>query len=423
MNATIDRSFSDDKIYIRFSVDINDSMVSEFIKHKWIEVTEKTWSKAPCSILTYDEGYRICSSFNIGVDGYIAENEISIITNSAYDACEKMQIEIKSVPDHLYILFYKSKIDSTIGGVKFVNNPKFIGLVKKYHLPSRDQFSQRHMHRYHNAYINAVAYNKQKIKLHYNLLSKCIRKIHIDQKYQSTIDCIDDGEIKSKKVIINISNNLEIPAPKVNVANVGNVNRTDAQLKKFDEKFEPQSTIKNQSSKKDKRIGIRSKLNASDLLFRKKGITCYKGHVPIGLDGIVPIITAYGKLSKMRIPISYCPICKQYYISENIYKKKKNNIIICRILKSDKHDSDKVNNFLDWNPQSLLMAYGYTVKKDSKLTVEQRRCILITIINNNILSKEKILSYLNLFERINQSEWAKQSWKSDIEYIKDYKFK
>lgn len=419
MRATIDRSFSNDKIYVRFSKVINNSIASEFIKYKWTEVTERIWSKSPCSILAYDEAHQICSSFKIDVDKYVAENEISIITNSVYDACEKMQIEIKSVPDHLYILFYKSKIETVIGKTEFVNNSQINGLVKKYPLPSREQFSQRHMNRYHSAYINAIADNKKKINLHYRLLSKWIKEIHTKQNEQLIVNHVKTNK-NGSKFIININKNVEQPPTKIKTINHIETAETNKQsTQKHNQIFNEADPI----LKIDKRSGVRNELGFNDVLIRKSGITCPNGHIPIGITGIIPIITPSGHYSKIEIPISYCPVCKKYFISENIYKKKKDNIIICKISKSDKNLNANIDEFSNWNSQSLLMAYGYTVRGTSKLTVEQRRAILITLIKNDVLSKERILSYLNLFKRINNSEYARTCWESDIEYISKYNFK
>ena len=74
--------------------------------------------------------------------------------------------------------------------------------------------------------------------------------------------------------------------------------------------------------------------------------------------------------------------------------------------------------------ESILMQYGYTVSQEEGLTSARRRKILAVLIDNRILTKSDIISYLDFF--INQRkkqksmEKAIDKWEDDKEFVLEY---
>lgn len=376
MNATIERNFPDNKICIQFSETINDVLISKLTNSGWILCEDNNVFKQPCSIQVYDEAYDICKDSGCKkIEGYVCKYNIRVKTNSIKNACKIMQIQVYSTSDEYYILFYNDMFNELDKGFQFIDTQNYIGFVKKYKCSSSKN----------NAflYLKNVDKNTKEISRLSKKLLPVIRQINIEINKTANKNR-DVDSIQTKKKI-----KYTVPKKKTNI-----------------------------------RDSIRNDLFVSDTLIIRDTIRCNNDHVPIGITGLIPVITKNGKTVTLTAPISYCPICKKYYISEHVYKDiKKENVIACKVLKSPEHELKKNSAFSTWNAQSLLMAYGYTVKKESTLSLKQRRAILINIIDNKILSKDQVLSYLDLFQRINPSDQAKKCWQDDIVYVLNYYFK
>lgn len=71
------------------------------------------------------------------------------------------------------------------------------------------------------------------------------------------------------------------------------------------------------------------------------------------------------------------------------------------------------------------MQYGYSVSQSEDLSSTTRRKILSLLVDNDILTKSDIISYLDFF--INQRKYqhkfekAIEKWEDDREYIAEYK--
>lgn len=376
MDAKIERDFPDNKICIQFSEAINDALISKLANSGWILCEDNKVFKQPCSIPVYDEAYDVCKDSGCQkIDGYVCKHNIRVKTNSIKNACKIMQIQVYSTSDEYYILFYNDKLNKLDKSFQFIDTRNYTGFVKKYKCSNskNNAFS----------YLKNVDQNTKEIGKLLKKLLPVIKQINIDiNKTANKNKCTDSTQIKSKT-------KCTVSKKKANI-----------------------------------RDSIRNDLFINDSLIIRDDIRCRNGHIPIGITGLIPVITKNGKIVTLTAPISYCPICKKYYISEHVYKDlKKENVIACKVLKSPEHELKKNNAFSTWSAQSLLMAYGYTVKKESKLSLEQRRAILVNIIDNKILSKDQVLSYLDLFQRINPSDQAKKCWQDDIVYVLNYNFK
>ena len=76
------------------------------------------------------------------------------------------------------------------------------------------------------------------------------------------------------------------------------------------------------------------------------------------------------------------------------------------------------------NEESELYCYGYNVNQTENLTTDQRRKILTLLIDNNLMSKNKIMNHLsyliNSRRNMNNFRYAISKWKEDNEFISKY---
>lgn len=75
--------------------------------------------------------------------------------------------------------------------------------------------------------------------------------------------------------------------------------------------------------------------------------------------------------------------------------------------------------------ESVLMQYGYTVSQTEGLSATSRQKILAVIIDNRIMTKSEIISYLDFFisQRSSRSnmEIAISKWEADREFVENYR--
>lgn len=119
---------------------------------------------------------------------------------------------------------------------------------------------------------------------------------------------------------------------------------------------------------------------------------------------------------------------------ESTYKRiKDSGIPICRTLDEKNYLKNNVSE-LYYNglaSESVLMQFGYNVSQQDNLPAEQRRIILASIVDNGILKRNEVVSYLDYF--INQRRKQKNKdgslkykdamdkWCADRTWINQYK--
>ena len=139
----------------------------------------------------------------------------------------------------------------------------------------------------------------------------------------------------------------------------------------------------------------------------------------------IPYVSNNGMICQIEINGCYCPECNRYIVLRNDYKKIPGNPL-CLVINQTE---ESVFQKFEWNikdkKESILSSYGYTVKKNSKLSERQRQNILVTLVENKILEKHKILSSLDTLicrgEKIHSWNEATDKWKIDRDYIGDYR--
>lgn len=133
-----------------------------------------------------------------------------------------------------------------------------------------------------------------------------------------------------------------------------------------------------------------------------------------------------GTIKTVKIPAGYCKSCNTYFIhSDTFLRLKSMGRIMCRVI--DQHNYEKWNEdspFGNMQSNSILREYGYTVSKQSPLTTTERQAILSEMVDNRIITKYEIISYLNLFISLRSGDSSMDDaiscWKRDIEFISQY---
>lgn len=172
---------------------------------------------------------------------------------------------------------------------------------------------------------------------------------------------------------------------------------------------------------------INLKIGIKDFVVRQAVFKCtHTGHTIQNIDAVLNIVDFEGKKKEIKIPAGYCPQCKIYFIMESTYQNlKKQGNILCRVSDEKTYVKAGYLNNAKLAQESILMQYGYSVSQIDGVTEKQRRIILVNLIDNNILSKSEIISYLDFFinQRAGRSnmELAISKWKADREFVEQYR--
>lgn len=166
-------------------------------------------------------------------------------------------------------------------------------------------------------------------------------------------------------------------------------------------------------------------VEVNDIFVRSNGFYCGLNHRTIDMAGLFIVTDKRGLRHQYLAPIVWCSSCARYFILEETFTYlKRQGIINCQIM-TEKQYREKENVALNpmlWRDYSPLRMWGYTVSKAEGLSDEQRHQILEMILDHDALSKDRLLSYLDFFiKNIYNSYDATDKWKSDRQYIAEYK--
>ncbi|MGI5947298.1 MAG: hypothetical protein ACOX8K_07835 [Lachnospiraceae bacterium] len=176
-----------------------------------------------------------------------------------------------------------------------------------------------------------------------------------------------------------------------------------------------------ESLEKLPQIGIK------DFVVKRAVFKCmHSKHEVIDLAAAIKVVDDDGKAKLVKISAGYCKECKIYFIMESTYEKIRNmGVILCHICDEKSYMKNSFVNGMKLAKESILMQFGYTVSQTEGLSSTKRQKILAVIIDNHILSKSEIISYLDFFisQRKYQSrfELAVSKWEADREFVEEYK--
>ena len=177
----------------------------------------------------------------------------------------------------------------------------------------------------------------------------------------------------------------------------------------------------------DKILDHDNNIGVKDFVVRRTTFKCrHHDHKLQNIEAVINIITKDGDVMKTTVPAGYCPNCNIFFIMESTYQQlKMRGTPVCRV--SDEKAYLSNNSFANGMVlarESILMQYGYTVSQEEGLTSARRRKILAILIDNKILTKSDIISYLDFF--INQRKYqyrfgkAIEKWENDREFVSEY---
>ena len=192
-------------------------------------------------------------------------------------------------------------------------------------------------------------------------------------------------------------------------------------------KRQPQKQNLAQTSKSTIKInenGIAS-IGVKDFLIRRNVFKCmHKNHNLKNIDAEIVVTSRIGKDRVISFTAGHCSDCNLYYIMESTYEHlKRFGIPNCRISDEKSYMKAISTNEMMLAQESILMQYGYTVSKEFDLTEITRHKILANLIDNHIMTKNEIISYLDFFISQHTSsiyEMAVAKWELDRDFVREY---
>lgn len=151
------------------------------------------------------------------------------------------------------------------------------------------------------------------------------------------------------------------------------------------------------------------------------------GHDFENVQAKVNILCRDGTVRTVTVPAGYCKTCKKYFIGlwqfENL---RKIGVLLCRLVDETSTSGAKGSVFYSGlSPESLLKQYGYSVNSVENLSDEQRRQILVCLVESGICPRQKITSHLSWLIQSREGRAdlmnAVSKWKADRSFIDSYK--
>ena len=183
------------------------------------------------------------------------------------------------------------------------------------------------------------------------------------------------------------------------------------------------------AKKAPKRIGLH------DFVVRRSVFRCmHEGHHLTNIEAVFEVITPRSEVQEAVVTAGYCPQCRQYFLLESAYEKlRTRGIPLCKISDEKSYGRNQGKNRgqltsadeMHLASESILMQYGYNVSQTEDLRAPVRQALLALLIDNRILTKNEVVSYLDFFirQRRGQSKFAiaVSKWEEDREFVYGYR--
>ena len=169
-------------------------------------------------------------------------------------------------------------------------------------------------------------------------------------------------------------------------------------------------------------------IGIQDFVVRRSAFKCmHNQHTISNIDAVLKIMKKRdGKIVDKKVAAGFCAECNTYFIMESTFENiKKYGIPLCRISDEKTYLSNSRIGDIQMAQESVLMQFGYNVGQKEDLSESIRHRILAIIIDNHILSKAEIISYLDFFisQRMSQHKYeiAISKWEKDKEFVSSYR--
>ena len=167
-------------------------------------------------------------------------------------------------------------------------------------------------------------------------------------------------------------------------------------------------------------------IGIKDLIVRRNIFKCmYNKHFIEDIDAIVKVMNKNIEIEEVVVLAGYCKQCNIFFILESTYQQLlKKGIVAFRTVDEKNYLTQSYLNGKLLAQESILMQFGYTVSQAEGLSEERRHKILSVLVDNHILTKSEIISYLDFFISQRKSDkfaLAVAKWTIDRNYIRNYK--
>ena len=248
--------------------------------------------------------------------------------------------------------------------------------------------------------------------------------------FSDALECENADELqrlkeeRAKKVSLSSTNT----AKKANIKNAQpTVKIKTTALPKLNYEYEHNAKTQNKTKGQKTTKVIKQTVQVKDFVVRRSVFKCmHKDHSLQNVDAVISLVTNKGETINTTVSAGYCPECNAYFIMESTYQMLKNRgTPLCRVSdeKAYLQGISYVNGMKLAN-ESLLMQYGYNVSQQEGLTETRRHKILAVLIDNKIMTKSEIISYLDFFisQRQGRSmyEVAIHKWSTDRDFVEEY---
>ena len=141
----------------------------------------------------------------------------------------------------------------------------------------------------------------------------------------------------------------------------------------------------------------------------------------------VNILRKDGTLKSVTVPAGYCRDCKKYTLGMWQFEKlRKMGIILCRMIQESPKYTKHIDSEYPYLAQeSKLKQCGYSVNKVDDLSDDQRKQLLICLLESRTFEKAQIINHLSWLiqtkEGLDHMEDAIAKWKMDRLFVDSYK--
>lgn len=152
-----------------------------------------------------------------------------------------------------------------------------------------------------------------------------------------------------------------------------------------------------------------------------KNCFCIKNHI---IENCRAEVVSISDGQKFIMNVQYCKTCGKYMIDERSFKNYISKGMIPALKIVDNRPVEMTVSGIAFKENSVLSLYGYNVQ-EGKLKDNERRKILVFILENGIADKSEIKQLLNQFIEINGKQSRNKSaaikWNEDLMFVNDYK--
>lgn len=170
----------------------------------------------------------------------------------------------------------------------------------------------------------------------------------------------------------------------------------------------------------------RREILPDSLLVVESKLYCVNHHAIEHITAVLQVVDQIGEYRTIEMPAAYCTTCKIYYVHKEIFMHAKNNgILLAQVVTEDVYKGSRGGRvYLSMNTDSPLSRAGYSVSSADGLSEIQRQSILAELMNYQLLSRDRIIEYLQYFIRLSEKRHgmydAVQKWEKDILFVASY---